>query len=283
MRLPAVLTVPGDVFVGAAMAGRRIGPRALVLTVSSSCLYLAGMALNDWADREVDGRQRPDRPIPSGRVTPEFAWRLSVGLTGAGLAVAALAGGRSALAVAVPLAGAVWLYDLVAKQTPVGPAAMAACRTLDVLLGARAGRLRQALPAGAVVGGHTLVVSGLSRREAEGSRPQLVRLALMGTATVTVAAAVVSARRARRGWRAGRAAVTVSALAAYAGVVGRAQLGAMRDPSPATVQRAVGAGVLGLMPLEASLLAATGPLPAALAVGGAWPTAIRLARRRAVT
>ena len=38
---------------------------------------MAGMALNDYADREIDAVERPGRPIPSGRVTPEFAlaWR----------------------------------------------------------------------------------------------------------------------------------------------------------------------------------------------------------------
>lgn len=70
VRLPAVLSVPGDVLLGAAMSGRRTGGRTLLLTGSSSLLYLAGMALNDWADREVDARERPERPIPSGRVAP---------------------------------------------------------------------------------------------------------------------------------------------------------------------------------------------------------------------
>ena len=48
------------------------------------------------------------------------------------------------LAVAVPLAAAVWGYDLVWKDTAAGPAAMAAARSLDVLLGAGFGALRAA-------------------------------------------------------------------------------------------------------------------------------------------
>lgn len=74
VRLPAVLSVPGDVFVGAATSGQaRDIPRAAGLAAASSCFYLAGMALNDYADREVDARERPNRPIPSGRVSPDFA------------------------------------------------------------------------------------------------------------------------------------------------------------------------------------------------------------------
>ena len=71
VRLPAVLSVPGDVLVGAAVSGQmRDVPRTAGLVAASSCLYLAGMALNDYADREVDAVERPGRPIPSGRVSP---------------------------------------------------------------------------------------------------------------------------------------------------------------------------------------------------------------------
>ena len=70
VRAPAALSVPGDAVAGAAAAGalgrahRRAWPRASV------CLYWAGMAANDWADRELDAVERPERPIPSGRVSP---------------------------------------------------------------------------------------------------------------------------------------------------------------------------------------------------------------------
>ena len=61
--------------------------RTAGLVASSSCLYLAGMALNDYADRDVDAVERPGRPIPSGRVSPEFALGLAGALTaGAGAA-----------------------------------------------------------------------------------------------------------------------------------------------------------------------------------------------------
>ncbi|NJP97967.1 UbiA family prenyltransferase [Nonomuraea sp. FMUSA5-5] len=137
VRAPAALSVPGDVAAGAA-AGQVLGPRTVGLACSSVCLYWAGMAANDWADRHLDATERPERPIPSGRVSPGTALGVAVGLTAAGLTTAALAGGRRALAVAVPLAGAIWAYDLAAKNTRAGPLVMAACRGLDVLLGATA-------------------------------------------------------------------------------------------------------------------------------------------------
>ncbi|GAB3985763.1 UbiA family prenyltransferase [Plantactinospora veratri] len=135
VRAPAALSVPGDVVAGAAAADA-LDRRVPGLAGASVLLYWAGMAANDLADRELDARERPERPIPSGRVSPGFALGVSAGLTAAGIGLAGLAGGRRALAVAVPLAGAVWAYDLWAKNTAAGPAVMATCRGLDVLLGA---------------------------------------------------------------------------------------------------------------------------------------------------
>uniref|UniRef100_UPI00215636E7 UbiA family prenyltransferase n=1 Tax=Streptomyces sp. SM12 TaxID=1071602 RepID=UPI00215636E7 len=70
VRAPAALTVPGDIVAGAAAAGRALDGRVALTAAGSVCLYWAGMALNDWADREEDARDRPGRPIPSGRVSP---------------------------------------------------------------------------------------------------------------------------------------------------------------------------------------------------------------------
>ena len=169
VRLPAVLSVPGDVLVGAAASGQvRDVPRAAGLAAASSCLYLAGMALNDYADRDIDAVERPGRPIPSGRVTPGFALGLAAGLTAAAAGLAVAADGPRALAVLAPLAATVWAYDLALKATPAGVAGMSACRALDVLMGSGAHGARAALPAAAVVGAHIGVTTTVSRREVAG-------------------------------------------------------------------------------------------------------------------
>uniref|UniRef100_A0AAU3GPR3 UbiA family prenyltransferase n=1 Tax=Streptomyces sp. NBC_01401 TaxID=2903854 RepID=A0AAU3GPR3_9ACTN len=137
LRVSALFTVPGDALAGAAAAGRHPGRGTALAVGASLCLYEAGMALNDWADREEDAVDRPHRPIPSGRVTPGAALAAAGALTAAGLALAGRAG-RPALAVASGLAATVWAYDLHLKHTKLGPAAMATARTLDLLLGATA-------------------------------------------------------------------------------------------------------------------------------------------------
>ncbi|MGW7199970.1 SCO3242 family prenyltransferase [Streptomyces chryseus] len=137
LRVSALFTVPGDAVAGAASVGVRPNRGTALAVGASLCLYEAGMALNDWADRAEDAVDRPHRPIPSGRVTPRAALAASGALTAAGLALAAGAG-RPALAVASGLAATIWAYDLRLKHTPAAPATMAAARALDLLLGATA-------------------------------------------------------------------------------------------------------------------------------------------------
>lgn len=267
VRLPAVLSVPGDALVGAAASGQLRGPgdlpRALGLSSASACFYLAGMALNDYADRELDAHERPERPIPSGRVSPRFALGLAGALTAAGTAAAVAADGRRALGVALPLAGAVWAYDFVFKPTPAGPLGMSVCRALDVLLGAGPQGARAALPQAAVVGAHTVAVTALSRHEVHGASERVGRAALAGTAAIALGAAVAIGSRSRSVL--GRVA-GAALLATYASSVGSAQAGVARDPSPGRIKRAVGAGIMGLMPLEGGLLAGSGAVAAGAAV-----------------
>ncbi|MEU5023889.1 SCO3242 family prenyltransferase [Streptomyces milbemycinicus] len=186
LRLPALFTVPGDGLAGAAAVAARPDRRTALAVGCSLCLYEAGMALNDWADRAEDAVERPHRPLPSGRIRPAAALAAACALTAAGLALAARAG-RPALAVAVPLAATVWSYDLVLKRTPAGPGAMAAARGLDLLLGAAAtaGTVRPALPSAALLSTHTLAVTAVSRQETRDGTPLAPLAALAATATLT--------------------------------------------------------------------------------------------------
>ncbi|MFG3028553.1 SCO3242 family prenyltransferase [Streptomyces sp. NPDC048253] len=160
LRVSALFTVPGDVLAGAAASGRRPGAATALAAGASLCLYEAGMALNDWADRDEDAAERPHRPVPSGRIAPGQALAAAAVLTGAGLGLG-FAAGRPAAWCATAIAGTVWAYDLRLKHTAAGPAAMAAARGLDLLMGAvatagpRTARQRPSaghLPAGSSTG-----------------------------------------------------------------------------------------------------------------------------------
>ncbi|MFB6719225.1 SCO3242 family prenyltransferase [Kribbella sp. NPDC056345] len=275
VRAPAGLTVPGDVLAGAAAVGDlRVG-RAVGLSASSICIYWAGMALNDWADRELDAVERPERPIPSGRVPAQTAFNLAAGLTAGGLVLSALSGGRSTLATSAALAATAWTYDVVAKNTIAGPAVMASARALDVLVGAGAERRRALAPALAV-GAHILAVTTLSRGEVHGGTPTPARASLATTAALTLLASTPQPRapHLRLGW------ATAAALAGWfaRGVV-PAQLAAAREPDAAHVRGAVGAGIHGLVPLQAAWVARAGAPRLGAGLALAFPLVKALAKK----
>ncbi|WP_433217777.1 SCO3242 family prenyltransferase [Dactylosporangium sp. CS-047395] len=258
VRAPAALSVPGDIIAGAA-AAKDLGPRTAGLAGASVLLYWAGMAANDWADREVDARERPERPIPSGRISAGAALGVATGLTAAAVVAAGLAGGRKALRVAVPLAGAVWAYDTRLKT----PALMATCRALNVLLGANRRPHRAVVPA-AIVFAHTYTVTALSQFEVHGATPALPKRTLAGTAAIAAAAGGTPAAGALAAW--------------YAIRYGRPQLDAVDKPDAEHIQRAVGAGIVNLPALQGALTARAGRPLLGLAVAAAAPLAKRLAR-----
>ncbi|MFG2029041.1 SCO3242 family prenyltransferase [Streptomyces sp. NPDC048825] len=283
VRAPAALSVPGDILAGAAAAGRPLSPRTVGTMASSVCLYWAGMALNDYADATVDAVERPQRPVPSGRVPRRTALSLACGLTAAGLGLAALSGGRRGLGVALPLTGLVWAYDLKLKSTKAGPAAMAGARALDVLAGAVAAggakSGRRGLAPAALVGLHTYTLTALSRHEISGAPARLPAATLGVSAATALAAAGTAPSGPGRHPDARTAAVAAAGALGYLGTYGLAQVKAVREPSGENVRRAVGAGILGLVPLQTALTARGGSPVVAAALGAVHPLARRLARR----
>src|SRR5688572_1106588 len=158
------------------------------LLAASSCLYCAGMVLNDVNDIETDRRERPHRPLPSGRISLSSARGLGYALLALGVGLASLSGFLSGQVrsgvVALLLAVAIVLYDGLLKRTPLAPLLMGCCRTLNVLLGmsALAGpwhAMHYVIAAG--VGLYIVGVTWFARTEArESNRVQLA----MGTAVM---------------------------------------------------------------------------------------------------
>lgn len=106
------------------------------LGAASIMLYMAGLAWNDYFDAAVDARERPDRPIPSGRILPVSALLAGIVLALAGGLFAGLVS-KWSIVVFIMIAGAVITYDFNLKRHPIfGPLNMGLCRALNVLLGA---------------------------------------------------------------------------------------------------------------------------------------------------
>ena len=71
VRLPNVFTAFADILLGALATGGVGEHRYEVafLLLASGCLYCGGMVWNDFFDIEQDRRERPFRPLPSGRIS----------------------------------------------------------------------------------------------------------------------------------------------------------------------------------------------------------------------
>ncbi len=151
VRLPNLLTVPGDPIAGALLSGAALDWRPAAASV---CFYAAGVISNDLFDAAEDARDRPNRPIPSGQVS-----RAAAGIVGGALAVAGWALAPTVIGLA--LLAAVLLYNAGGKRIPVlGPVNMGACRGLSFLLGAAGFH-----PAAGLLALYIAVVTGIARYE----------------------------------------------------------------------------------------------------------------------
>lgn len=272
VRAPASLTVLGDALVGALSARGPGGETVLrtgALATSSVCLYSAGMALNDWADADLDAIERPERPIPSGRITRTRALAVGAGLTAVGVA-SAFAAGRASGVLSLALAGALWSYDLVFKPTAAGPAVMAVCRGLDVMMGAAGPGWRRAILPASAVALHTVAVTAVSRGEVDGSTRATGGAAVV--ASVAVAASGLAGSGDRAAAALGGARYLSAVLPGYLAVAG--------DAGAANARNATRAGIRAVVPLQAALAARAGSPVATLALLAVETVGRLLGRRR---
>jgi 4-hydroxybenzoate polyprenyltransferase len=129
--LPTVWT---NVWAGIALArGDPCDLRVPLAALSLSLFYVSGMYLNDAFDRELDARERPDRPIPSRQATVPVVFGAGFALLLGGLGLLALIGAASgwrAPTAGVALAAAIVFYDWYHKGNPLSPVVMGICRVL---------------------------------------------------------------------------------------------------------------------------------------------------------
>ncbi len=305
LRLPNVFTALADVALGFAIARgtKTVEPGLLIALLGSSAfLYLAGMVLNDVWDVDIDRKERPQRPIPSGQISLSTATALGFGLLVAGVIFGWLASiaFREQLnewwkpgLVATALAAAVVSYDRWVKHTLAGPLNMGFCRFLNVLLGASAtapfiladgqaadhlwfGFERAAVVAAAGLGIYIMGVTIFAKHEAGESNTNTLLsgtlVMLMGLVVFALAPMVGYAEPQQgnvRFWL----LIGLLSIAVF-----RRAFAAISDPRPQFVQAAVKQAIISLILYDAAMCWMYASLPYAIAVVALIVPAILLGR-----
>lgn len=285
MRPANIVTAWTDILAGASLVGFvtfglgfSIDPKILLaLLVATTGLYGGGIILNDICDADLDAVERPERAIPSGRITLTKATIFSLALTAMGLGMGAQVG-ASSLYVAAGIAICATLYNAWGKHQPfLGPVIMGLCRAGNLILGMTIFPFWTTFAwLGIFPVLYIAAITMISRGEVHGGKP--ITLVWAGLAFGVVHAGQIFWSFQEKHFI---TAVTFILLHGY--FVYRPLIQAYRQPTGPLMGLAVKAGVLGLILLNAAWISAGGDWVLASAVTFLLPLSMRLAKVFAVT
>ncbi|MEH2444819.1 MAG: UbiA-like protein EboC [Nostoc sp.] len=292
MRPANIVTAWADILVGFAASGGMIFTKLINgeasfsilitlawLLLATTGLYGGGIVFNDVFDAELDAKERPNRAIPSGRVSRQNATLLGNILFAIGIIAAFQVSWLSA-AIAIFITLSCLLYDTLAKHHPFfGPLNMGLCRGSNLLLGV------SAVPA--IIGERwylTLIpilyiaaITAISQGEVHGGKKITGVLALLLIAIVLMAVLALGLL----GEYTAIAALPFAVLLAIRVLPNFIK--AARQPVAENIRNAVKIGVLSLIVLDATIASGFAGLYYGLLVLTLLPISMKLAQLFAVT
>lgn len=251
-------TAAADILAGVAVAGivsktdKEIfltvpGVDIVYLVFASVCLYAGGVILNDVFDHKIDTVERPERPIPSGLIPLKSAAIYAGVILFMGIVLAFLVHSVSGW-VAIALAASIVLYDAIAKKYDFfGPLSMGICRGLNLLLGMSILGAISLWWIAAIPIVYIFAITLISRGEVHGENQNHIVLA--GVLYATVIFAVLSLAFLYTD----SLVFPLLFLVLFSVLVFRPLIKAHSENSPQNIKKAVMAGVLSLVVLDASI------------------------------
>jgi 4-hydroxybenzoate polyprenyltransferase len=278
-------TAAADIITGAAVAGlfsglpleEHIWSDFIALVFASVFLYAGGVVFNDFFDYKIDQIERPERPIPSGIVSLKAAALFGTVLMVLGIGLAFFADPISG-SIALVLTLSILTYDAFSKNHAfIGPFNMGLCRSLNLLLGMSL--LIQfdywliALTPLVYIGAITMISQG----EVHGNNKKniafaallyfIVLLGIVG-ATIFWDLQILQA---------------LPFLLVFAFLIFKPLIKAYRQNSPENIKKAVKAGVISLIVMDACIAVAFSSWWVGLLIVLLLPLSILLSRAFAVT
>jgi 4-hydroxybenzoate polyprenyltransferase len=283
MRPANIVTSVADVLAGIAISGffhetdREILP-VFLLCLSTIGLYGGGIVFNDVFDADLDKVERPERAIPSGAISKKEATLLGIILLCIGFLAAFAFSVRSGIIAFLILVFAL-VYNKYGKHhTFFGPLNMGLCRGLNLLLGISI--LSVSLQSHYFLGIIPLVyifsITMISQGEVHGSnRKKLYAGAFLYL--IVIGAILYSAFLRQNIFYA------ALFLILFAGMIFKPLFTAIKEPVGKNIGKAVKAGVISLILMDAAWASAYGQIFFAMMIAMLLPLSLWLAKRFAVT
>jgi len=262
MRIPNSFTAMSNILAAQLLItrGELQWPPLIFLLAASACLYTGGIILNDCFDLDEDRRERPSRPLPSGKIPVTTAWMLGFLFLAAGVVLAGLVSPGSMI-VSVIIVALVLLYDGYAKHTAAGSLVMGLCRYGNWLLGlSTAGHPEDSWLLALPILFYVTSLTILSKAETTAEKRTPL---LLCTGGITLTAILILGLNLTGHLPHTWALVLLAAAFLF---ISRRLYETSRSFSPQQVQLTVKTLVLGIIPLDAILVFAGGPWWGGLAV-----------------
>jgi 4-hydroxybenzoate polyprenyltransferase len=286
MRPANIVTSIADVLAGIAISGFFSGPNLrennissiLFLCISTAGLYGGGVVFNDVFDAELDKLERPERPLPKGIVSKREATFLGIILLLFGIITATIVSLLSGL-LALTIAIAALIYNKWSKHGAIaGPVNMGLCRGLNLLLGISV--IQAAVSEWWFIAFVPIIyiaaITMISRGEVHGGSKSTLYFAGILYLMVIAAILFLSFSKEMFWW-------AIIFLLPFGWMIFTALIKAIRVPAPQNVGKAVKAGVIALILMNAGWAAAFGAIGVAFVIVLLLPLSLWLAKIFAVT
>jgi 4-hydroxybenzoate polyprenyltransferase len=285
MRPANVVTSVADVLAGMAISGyfllngANVQPLpVLLLCIATVGLYSGGIIMNDVFDAELDAKERPERPIPSGLISKQAATLFGgtaffIGLVAAGL----YSPSSQYLAAAIMISCLV--YDKFLKHSALfGPINMGLCRGLNLLLGITIipSNVKEWWFLAIIPIIYIAAITMISRGEVHGGKKNILYFAMVLYLTVIISVlgfAYVN----------NNLLISLAFLALFAFMIFTPLFNAAKNPIGPNIGKAVKAGVIALILLNAAWASAFGSWHVALIILILLPLSMWLSKVFAVT
>ncbi|MBI5214117.1 MAG: UbiA-like protein EboC [Ignavibacteriae bacterium] len=250
----------------------------IFLILSTIGLYGGGIVFNDVFDAELDARERPERLIPSGKVSKISAIIFGVILF-LGAIISASQISTTSVVISFIIIGLSLFYDAIGKHLFFGPINMGLCRAMNLLLGMSA--VPSALSTHWYVALIPLLyissVTMFSRSEVQGGGRSTLVFGFVINILITISVLIFSVISLHT------ILGTLPFLFFFFLFTNIPLVKAIKEPSANQIRNAVRAGVIGLILLDASIAVSFGGWGYALMIVLLLPVSIFLSKRFAVT